>query len=148
MPTCKACVKAYQAANADRFKARMADYYKANADQIKAQQADYRKANADQRKAHWAANPHIQWESGYRTRARRYGLAPVIESFTREEMIAYWNNGERCIYCDGPFQEIDHLIPVGLGGHHVISNVAPSCTPCNRANINTVRTTRKTLTNA
>lgn len=148
-PACKTCVKAqqaeYRATNVDRIKA----YRATNADRIRAQQADYYKANVDRLKAYRAENPHTGWESDYRIRARKFGLVPVVESFTRAEMLAHWNNGERCIYCDGPFQEIDHMIPVGLDGHHVISNVAPSCGPCNRVNIWTVRTTRTaSLTNA
>lgn len=169
MPTCKACVKAhdkaYRAANVDQIRAYQADYRKANADQykayqteyreangdrIRAQQAEYYNANVDQIRAHQAANPHIGWEARYRTRCRKFGYVPVIESFTSDDMIEYWGNGERCIYCNGPFREIDHMIPVGLGGHHVITNVAPSCRPCNRQNIWTIRATRATavLTNA
>lgn len=167
-PACKTCVKAYlaeyykanadrlrahRATNVDRIRAQKAEHCKANADRLKAYRADYYKANVDRTKAqqaeYRAENPHTGWESDYRIRARKFGLVPVVESFTRAEMLTHWNNGERCIYCDGPFQEIDHMIPVGLDGHHVISNVAPSCGPCNRVNIWTVRTTRTaSLTNA
>ena len=124
---------------------RHAAYRAANAEKIAAYQRRRRGASPDYFRAYRAENPHMYWEGGYRRRARMFGFEPVVESFTRSEMVAYWGNGERCIYCDGPFQEIDHLIPVGLGGHHVISNVAPSCVPCNRQNTATVRATRVEL---
>lgn len=77
--------------------------------------------------------PHVLWERGYRDRAIAFGYEPHIESFTREELIAYWGNGERCIYCDGPFEHTDHKIPVAWNGPHTIENVVPSCGPCNGA---------------
>lgn len=131
---CKACESERHAA-----------YRAANAEKIAADRGRYRGASPDYFKAHRAENPHMYREGAYRYRARKFGLEPVVESFTLDEMVAYWGNGERCIYCDGPFQEMDHLIPVGLGGHHVISNVAPSCVPCNRQNTATVRATRLEL---
>ena len=89
--------------------------------------------------AQYETDRHIHWEGAYRRRCLEYGVDPVVRSFTREDMLAHWNNGERCIYCDGPYREIDHLIPVGLGGIHAVENVAPSCVPCNRQNVNTIR---------
>ena len=78
-----------------------------------------------------ARNPHKQWESRYRTRARSYDLPVVVESFTKEELVAHWGNGERCIYCDGPFEQTDHMIPIANGGPHTLANVVPSCRACN-----------------
>lgn len=95
--------------------------------------------------AYYAENPHKNWEGYYRRRARALGFAPMVESFTEAEMIAHWVNGRRCIYCDGPFQEIEHLIPIGLGGAHTLDNCAPSCRPCNRVTISSVRAARAEL---
>ncbi|MGL4998067.1 MAG: HNH endonuclease [Cetobacterium sp.] len=36
-----------------------------------------------------------------------------------------------CVYCSGPYQHIDHLYPVKLGGEDVRENLVPSCAPCN-----------------
>lgn len=99
-------------------------------------------------RARLESHPHAQWESRYRARAHQLGVIPVIVSFTRAEMIAYWGNGDRCIYCDGPFEELEHLTPVGLGGHHVVQNVAPCCAPCNRVNTQSVRRARALLRDA
>ena len=136
--SCKSCGKAYdakyRAGNPDAASARWAKWYAANREHVATYSAQYR-----------ADSPHVNWEGHYRRRARALGFAPVVRSFTRDEMIAYWGNGKRCIYCDGPFEEIEHLIPVGMGGHHVIENVAPSCGPCNRQNVNTVRRERRAM---
>lgn len=156
---CRDCMKAYGAANRERKAAREREYRARPevAEHRRAQQAEYNarpevaarrrsvqreryEANRDeiiaQTRAYSRANPHVNWEAGYRDRCAKYGLDPVIDSFTREELIDYWGNGERCIYCDGPFEQIDHHVAVALGGAHDIENVMPSCTPCNRVAMN------------
>ena len=161
---CRPCTKAYgakwRAENPEVDRAKSAKYYAANRERLLDYHAKYRAANREHRAAYnaqWRAenpeysaqyhadNPHASWESQYRRRARAFGFDPVVRSFTRDEMIAYWGNGEKCIYCDAPFTEIEHLIPVGLGGIHAVENVAPSCRPCNRQNIDTVRRERRAM---
>jgi 5-methylcytosine-specific restriction endonuclease McrA len=75
------------------------------------------------------ANPHRGWESSYRVRCRKLGLDPVIVSFTHEDVIEQY--GDACLYCGGPFEELDHHICVAAGGPHTLANVRPSCTACN-----------------
>ena len=36
-----------------------------------------------------------------------------------------------CAYCNGPFEHIDHVIPLSKGGLHCLSNLRPSCQSCN-----------------
>ena len=116
---------------------------------MKAYKAKWHAENREHRAAYnaqWRADsPHADWEAQYRRRARAFGFDPVVRSFTREDMLTYWNNGPFCIYCDAPFTEIDHLIPVGLGGIHAVENVAPSCGPCNRVNAWTVVRERRAM---
>lgn len=137
---CKSCVKAYQAEwrerpevqahkteydaeyrrqNRGAILAHMAEHYAENRDALRAQQAEYRQANR-----------HVRWETGYRVRAREYGFEPVVEPFTKAELVARW--GDACWHCGGPFEELDHaVVPVALGGHHTLENCRPSCAPCN-----------------
>ena len=118
---CKSCVKAYQSEWRERpdVKAHKAEYYSQNRDAILAQQAEY-----------CQRNPHRGWVGVYQQRAKKYGYPVVIEPFTKDELIARW--GDACWHCGGPFEELDHYpIPVAKGGHHVIENCRPSCTPCN-----------------
>lgn len=131
---CRSCVAAYSAANSEKRRASSAAWYAANRERASVRAAEYIETNR-----------HKAWEGNYRQRARAFGFEPVVSSFTHADMIAYWGNGQRCIYCEAPATEIEHLIPVGLGGHHVIENVAPSCGPCNRVNINTVRRERRAM---
>ena len=87
---------------------------------ILAQQGDYRRTR-----------PEIAWAASYRARARKYGLEPTVERFTYEDVIAQW--GGSCVHCGtGPFEEIDHLIPVAAGGPHTLMNTAPCCRACNQ----------------
>jgi|688.fasta_scaffold262154_3 5-methylcytosine-specific restriction endonuclease McrA len=72
-----------------------------------------------------------RWLSAYLKRARKFGFAPVREFLTPNKLIARW--GDHCFYCpDGDFEEIDHVVSVGAGGHHVLDNVVPCCKKCNR----------------
>jgi 5-methylcytosine-specific restriction endonuclease McrA len=60
----------------------------------------------------------------------RYGVPVVADLFTKADVVSRY--GDACAYCGGEFQELDHFIPLKAGGTHVLSNVWPSCTPCNR----------------
>ena len=78
------------------------------------------------------ANPHRQWIASYRTRAKHFGFTPVVEEFTREDVILAYGN--HCVYCDvGEFEELDHATPVCKGGTHSLGNVRPACAKCNQA---------------
>lgn len=121
---CKSCVKArnseYWARNRERLRLANAAYYQANREHALTAAA-----------AHRIASPHTKWEGMYRRRARIYGLDPVVESFTREDLIARW--GDECFHCKGPFEELDHHpIAVAHGGEHSLENCRPSCVSCNR----------------
>lgn len=134
---CKACVSAaraeYYTANRERISARKAEY-SARAD-VKASKAEYNaeyyKDNREAIRARLQANPHVRWEADYRRRAIKYGFEPVVESFTRDELIE--RHGDRCFHCGGEWSETDHYpTPVSRGGHHTLETVVPSCVPCNR----------------
>jgi 5-methylcytosine-specific restriction endonuclease McrA len=38
----------------------------------------------------------------------------------------------RCAYCGGPFESLDHFVPVHLGGGTGIGNCVPACLVCNQ----------------
>jgi 5-methylcytosine-specific restriction endonuclease McrA len=72
-----------------------------------------------------------QHKQKLRVRPGRLG-ATVLEPFTERQLAARMRAlGGKCIYCSGPFQHVDHLVPVALGGRHALWNLAPSCRPCN-----------------
>ena len=46
--------------------------------------------------------------------------------------------GERCIYCNGKYEHLDHIIPISKGGSHTKNNLAPSCAKCNLSKHNKI----------
>lgn len=37
----------------------------------------------------------------------------------------------KCIYCNDPYEAVDHLTPLSKGGLHALWNLVPACTFCN-----------------
>lgn len=91
-----------------------------------------RECDRIRRRTDRAAAPHLAWETNYRQRAHAYGNPAVVFPFTREELVERY--GDECLYCGGPFEELDHNVPVAAGGPHTLENCRPSCGPCNRDN--------------
>ena len=44
--------------------------------------------------------------------------------------------GQKCAYCLGKFEVMDHFIPVTSGGRFVIGNILPACKSCNSSKLN------------
>ena len=60
-------------------------------------------------------------------------VARVVASHPGAVRRAVERYGEQCYHCgDGPFECIDHLICVRVGGTHTRENVVPCCLACNR----------------
>lgn len=64
--------------------------------------------------------------------ARRRGAIGVITIEHWGQILEYF--GHRCAYCNAQPERLgmDHIIPVTKGGVHMVGNVVPACTPCNR----------------
>ena len=63
-------------------------------------------------------------------RIRKYGHVPVVDDFTEADLVECY--GDKCYHCGhGPFECIDHLICVRVGGTHTLDNVVPCCIKCN-----------------
>lgn len=127
--------RAYRRTNSEAIAESKHAWYAANREAITARRRAHRAANRDavneRKRAYHQANPHVEWVADYRKRARRYGFVPVVERFTRDDLIARY--GDACAHCGGTFDELDHYpIPVSQGGPHTIENCKPACTPCNQ----------------
>lgn len=127
----------YYAADRERILAQKAERY-AQPD-VKAQKTEYnaehyaanREARLEYQAEYAANNPHVAWEVTYRRRARKHGFEPIVESFTKEQLIDRWGSG--CWHCGGDFEELDHYeVPVFKGGPHTLESCRPSCILCNR----------------
>lgn len=138
---CKACRlrQRSQYVARDDVRAARREYRQANAEAIADAGRRWRIANPERqaaRTAEWKrANPDAHARHKSKDRARRYGAEH--EPYSRAEVFARW--GSRCCYCDAVATTIDHVVPLGFGGHDVETNVVPACLPCN------VRKGRKTL---
>lgn len=92
--------------------------------------AENRAAIREQQRWYYRTHPEVFWAARHRQRAKRYGLDLITRLVTPAQLIARW--GDRCVYCNGDFEVIDHPVPVAAGGHHTVENVVPSCARCNR----------------
>lgn len=150
-PDCKACVneyyrayyeankgkiaerdRAYREANREAIAEQNRAYYKANREKIAEQKRSYREANREAineyQRAYHAANPHVGWANGYHQRAIAYGFEPIVEEFTKADVMARY--GAACFYCGGALERLDHAVPVSRGGPHTLENARPSCAGC------------------
>lgn len=114
-----------------------------NKDRYLEMKRQYHRNNAEKEKAYREEFAHVLWEARYRRRVQGYGFVPVVESFTRDELIARW--GPNCWHCKtGEFESLDHYeTPVAFGGAHTLEACRPSCISCNSS---TRKATRKTTT--
>ena len=133
---CKPCDRArnqrYRRENADRLRGYEVRRYAENRERRNTATRRWRAENPDKLREYREARPEPDWLSKYRRRCAEYGVEPRVSEFTRDDVVAHWGNGWRCIYCDRPATGIDHLIPVAEGGAHEVENAAPCCLPCNR----------------
>lgn len=117
-PTCKRCQRAYNKASYNPGKCR--EKYAKNRESIRAAQNEYARNN-----------PHVKWKAGYLERCRLYGVTPVVESFTKADVVA--KCGARCVECGSATVELDHIVPVSEGGTHTLDNVQFLCREHNLA---------------
>lgn len=79
-----------------------------------------------------AERPESWWRADYMKRVRKHGIEPVVESFTRADIVRQ-QGGERCADCGASESALtlDHRRPVLAGGAHALWNVALVCFDCN-----------------
>ena len=122
-------------------------YYK-NKEKILRKKREWRKANPGKGKNYnsWhSRNPeeskkkHRAWLKEHKeatiryTSKRRMNIkkATIIE-FTGDQLNQRMSVfGNKCAYCGGIFQHIDHVIPLSRGGYHCLANLRPACAHCN-----------------
>lgn len=69
-------------------------------------------------------------DSSRRGRARKRdaycGCVPIEATLFLKELY-----GDKCFYCGGEFEHVDHFIPLARGGFDCVDNIVPSCATCN-----------------
>lgn len=75
--------------------------------------------------------------NGQKARARAADLpATLTVGQWVDTLKAY---GGRCAYCASEdYQELDHIVPVSMGGPTTRENCVPACSKCNRAKGNNI----------
>lgn len=146
---CRTCVREHRQINLDHVKATKArhaaenrerllqesrEYHRVNRDSIlerkRRYDAEHRDESAARMAEHYARRPEKRWVNTYQNRAKAYGFVPVVEEFTKRDVLDTY--GGSCHYCpQGAFEELDHYIAVAAGGPHTLNNVRPSCARCN-----------------
>jgi 5-methylcytosine-specific restriction endonuclease McrA len=106
----------YIANNKEKHWTRQHNWYIKNIDTIKIRVSEYKKEHPTQ----------YQMYSNRRLARKR---TIIIDIFTTQDIINKYGN--KCVYCDGLFEEIDHYVPLSKGGSHTLDNVRPSCEHCN-----------------
>lgn len=148
---CKSCAKAYRqshaaekaaynkvyvAANRDKQrqwvkecderhkldrKAAKAAYYQDKKDYIDARNKAWKELHPDQ----------VRIYDGRRRAAERKAPATLTAA---EWLAVLTTHGRFCDYCGSTDNlELDHVVPLSRGGHHVKENVTPACRSCNRS---------------
>jgi len=67
-----------------------------------------------------------------RRRRKARKQAALTIPFTAQQLdqkLAYWGN--RCWICNGPQEQVDHVIPLSKDGPHCLANLRPICVRCN-----------------
>ena len=138
---CKSCKarsdQRWRAENIDHDRERKRTWYQDNREHCTAYNQDWhalnRKHRSDYDRERRRERPEHGWQKDYRHRCGIYGIAPVIHPFTKAELTTVWGN--RCVECDAPDWQLDHIIPVAAGGEHSITNCRPLCGECNRTKL-------------
>lgn len=102
-----------------RLKTYMARYRAENVDKIKSLNRAWYLRIRDRHKAQGQA---------YRARKRGARVGLVTPNHINARIAFY---GSRCAYCGGPYEHLDHVIPLARGGKHCPANLRPACAPCN-----------------
>ena len=112
--------RAGRAANPPAHLAAVARWRAANAEKTR----QYRRADYERRTA--------AYKAASKKRKAILRAAAAALPFTADQLDARMSVfGHRCAYCGGPFEHVDHVIPVSRGGLHCLSNLRPACAPCN-----------------
>jgi len=120
-PYCKDCQRQYARRYAESQNAKKAEWRKAHPKLMR----QYRRRYYEQNRERWSAYTQDR-------RARLYNA--FVESVNRS--VIYERDGGICHICGrrcAPDSwDLDHLVPLRLGGEHSYKNVAVACPECNR----------------
>lgn len=65
----------------------------------------------------------------HNARARQLNLPATLTARQWTETLKHFN--QRCAYCNGPYECLEHFLPLSLEGGNTSDNCVPACTSCN-----------------
>lgn len=108
--------------NPEEVRAVARNYYANNIDKIRESDRKRYRENPDRKYSMWLKNIK------YRGIGENVAHGCITKN-SIDELIALNNNS--CVYCGGPYEQIDHIIPWALGGTGCIENLTTACAKCN-----------------
>lgn len=74
---------------------------------------------------------HVERHAARAAAKKRYHKSPTDPrwQFLRAKVFA--EKGSQCAYCGADANHVDHQVPKSRGGSDDLSNLVPSCSPCN-----------------
>ncbi len=64
----------------------------------------------------------------YKAKRLECAFVPVAVEDWENTLAAF---SRACAYCAGPYEQMDHVLPLERGGPHCLANLVPSCRRCN-----------------
>jgi len=122
----------YNAANRDRLRELKKVYREAKKDEISYKYRANITVQRARTRAWQRANPHRVLAAALRRRQRI--LDGQIQNFSTLDLRRRFEVfGNRCAYCGGIAEHVDHVKPLARGGPHCLANLRPACAPCNQS---------------
>jgi 5-methylcytosine-specific restriction endonuclease McrA len=78
----------------------------------------------------WHAE-HVEMASPSVIRLRTFVRVPYARRVPLNRKTVFMRDGFSCQYCDGPAENLDHVVPKSQGGDHTWENVVAACRRCN-----------------
>lgn len=129
----RARAKAWALANKARVRANRKRWVAAHREQLNGLNRKWRKNNAAKMREFidvWKKkNPDKTRAQRFRDRSRREQARGFASAAQILERVHFY--GDRCAYCDGAFEHVDHVIPLSRGGTNWPANLRPACRSCN-----------------
>ena len=121
--------KEHRQKNPERARKNGREWYHANREQA----LKWHHANKEKRRVNfkrWCAqNPAKVNAREKQRRARQCQAKGKISAEQLQARVEFYGN--RCAYCGGPYEHLDHVIPLARGGVHLPANIRPACEKCN-----------------
>lgn len=121
-------------ANKERDRIRALQWREENAEKVRAIYKRWYDEKGLKYGREWRkANPEAVRASKARREAAMRGAEGEVSEAIVTQMLV--DQDGLCAYCEVPLMavyEIDHIVPIKLGGIHHWTNIAISCPPCNR----------------